>query len=115
MIYGGLQVAKDREPAVPASVRPPAVDTIIRERPRPSRPTFRVSGLRSRYAAPGVVEVWGTTRAPDGSTVRAYAEVNGRRSRLGDAPAAQRRFYLRAKVPARLRGVTIRVSARVIR
>jgi hypothetical protein len=70
--------------------------------------------LRSRFVNRGSLEVWGRIKAPDGTSVILRIAGPGRpASRLGEAPVAAGRFYAKARVPASLRGRSVRITARV--
>jgi hypothetical protein len=116
----------DRLEAPDAAVRPPAAEPerladIVRPRPRTAtpppvaRPTrrYRLSRLNSRWVSPEIIEVWGRTTAPDGATIRVNVSAGGRTRRLGVAPAAHGRFYVRERVRGSMRNRRIAISARV--
>lgn len=110
---------------VPAAVQPPTqaprerLTEIVKPRAHKSRrrvpaaSRYRLRGLHSRWLDPRVLEVWGRTTAPDGTTIRVNVSAGGRTHRLTIAPAAQGRFYARGRIPRSLRHRRIAVSARI--
>ena len=75
----------------------------------------RVTRLQSRFAGSATIEIWGRTTANDGSVIRLRLEPPGASPvRLPDVPAVAGRFYVKAQLPARIRGRDVNVRASVI-
>jgi hypothetical protein len=121
-----VQVRADRAPELPVAAAPavapqPPVAGLLRKRPVPASRTparvrpYRLARVHSRWRSRSVVEIWGRTTAPDGTTIRFTASYGGVEHPLAVAPAAGRRFYVRERVPAFLRGQRIGISAQIER
>lgn len=93
-------------PAPPVATSPGAPASLAAARPH-IRMHSRLTGDSA--------EVWGTTTAVDGSTVRIAARSeHGRYRFLGDAPVSDGTFHARAGVPSGLTGKPLWISTTLV-
>lgn len=119
LVLGSAGAGRDEAfPGPPAGVGPAPTPASAAATPdTPTTPRVRtLSRLRSRILDAGMLEVWGRTSLPDGSSIRVSVSSRGQdRVRLPTAPSAGGRFYVRAQLPASLQGRRILIRARAVR
>jgi hypothetical protein len=116
MLYGGFTIANEPDFAPPQYAQPqPQPQPQAPPARQPSVPAAPGAPLRvkSRFVSPGVLEVWGSTPAPDGTTVIVAVKRSGgdRWSKLGEAPVARGHFLLRQTLAQGLQGGRLRIRA----
>jgi hypothetical protein len=109
----GMARLQARVTATPVAV-PPTPAQVSERAPVAAASRASVTALRSRLLGTATVEIWGTTTAPTGASVRLRVRaVGGRSVALPDAPVVSGRFYAKTALPAGLSGRRVTIGAHI--